>query len=100
MRCSTSAAARCPDSVGIGKMQAISRLDLPRCGWNRRRGAGQGGLPVVAVPRQARLGALQIGESPDSRAATIDRLMAYRQELEDSRLDVLVLPEALLGGYL
>jgi len=26
--------------------------------------------------------------------------MAYRQELEDSRLDVLVLPEALLGGYL
>lgn len=54
----------------------------------------------MAVPRQARLGALQIGESPDGRAATIDRLMAYRQELEDSRLDVLVLPEALLGGYL
>ena len=53
----------------------------------------------MAVPGQVRLGALQIGASSDGTAATLDRLMAYRQELEDSRLDVLVLPEALLGGY-
>jgi len=53
----------------------------------------------MAVPRPARLGALQIGASPDGTAATIDRLMAFRRELEDSRLDALVLPEALLGGY-
>lgn len=48
---------------------------------------------------QARLGALQIGASPNGTAATLDRLMAYRAELEDSRLGLLVLPEALLGGY-
>ena len=53
----------------------------------------------MAVPGQVRLGALQIGASSDGTAATLDRLMAYRQELEDSRFDVLVLPEALLGGY-
>lgn len=53
----------------------------------------------MAIPRQARLGALQIGASPEGTAATLGRLMAYLTELKDSRLDVLVLPEALLGGY-
>jgi nitrilase len=50
-------------------------------------------------PRTARLGALQIGSAVEGTAATVDKLLARRAELADARLDVLVLPEALLGGY-
>ncbi|WP_353199189.1 carbon-nitrogen hydrolase family protein [Sandarakinorhabdus sp.] len=46
----------------------------------------------------ARLAALQIG-SRATTAETLDALMARRSELIDARPDVLVLPEALLGGY-
>ncbi|WP_372915859.1 nitrilase-related carbon-nitrogen hydrolase, partial [Sandarakinorhabdus sp.] len=46
----------------------------------------------------ARLAALQIG-SRATTAETLDALMARRGELTDARPDLLVLPEALLGGY-
>ncbi len=46
----------------------------------------------------ARLAALQIG-SRATTAETLDALMAYRDELIAAKPDVLVLPEALLGGY-
>lgn len=46
-----------------------------------------------------RLGALQIGSAPEGTTATIDRLMAYGDQLRDTHLDLLVLPEALIGGY-
>ena len=46
----------------------------------------------------ARLAALQIG-SRDTTAETLDALLARRGELADARPDLLVLPEALLGGY-
>ena len=46
----------------------------------------------------ARLAALQIG-SRATTAETIDALLARRSELIDARPDLLVLPEALLGGY-
>ncbi|MEN9932686.1 MAG: hypothetical protein RIS17_1259, partial [Pseudomonadota bacterium] len=46
----------------------------------------------------ARLAALQIG-SRATTAATLDALMARRDELIAAKPDVLVLPEALLGGY-
>jgi nitrilase len=50
-------------------------------------------------PRPARLGALQIGSSPDGTAATLAALLGWRERIAAARLDVLVLPEALLGGY-
>ena len=46
----------------------------------------------------ARLAALQIG-SRDTTAGTLDALLARQGELADARPDLLVLPEALLGGY-
>jgi len=46
----------------------------------------------------ARLAALQIG-SRATTAETLDALMARRGELIEARPDLLVLPEALLGGY-
>lgn len=46
----------------------------------------------------ARLAALQIG-SRATTAETLDALLARRGELIDARPDLLVLPEALLGGY-
>ncbi|MBL0924005.1 MAG: carbon-nitrogen hydrolase family protein [Sphingomonadaceae bacterium] len=49
--------------------------------------------------KKARLGALQIGSSPAGTAATLERILAYEAEIADARLDLLVLPEALLGGY-
>ncbi len=51
------------------------------------------------MARMARLGALQLGSSPEGTAATLARLLAWRDRIADARLDVLVLPEALLGGY-
>jgi nitrilase len=50
-------------------------------------------------PRIARLGALQIGSSPDGTAATMAALLGWQARIAEARLDVLVLPEALLGGY-
>lgn len=46
----------------------------------------------------ARLAALQMG-SRATTAETLDALMARRDELIAAKPDVLVLPEALLGGY-
>lgn len=46
----------------------------------------------------ARLAALQMG-SRATTAETLDVLMARRSELAEARPDLLVLPEALLGGY-
>lgn len=46
----------------------------------------------------ARLAALQMG-SRATTAETLAALMARRAELSDARPDLLVLPEALLGGY-
>lgn len=49
--------------------------------------------------RSARIGALQIGSALEGTAATVEAIMAFADELADARLDLLVLPEALLGGY-
>lgn len=46
----------------------------------------------------ARLAALQIG-SRATTAETLAALMERRDELKAARPDLLVLPEALLGGY-
>ena len=45
------------------------------------------------------IAALQLGSSADGTAATLARIMSFKQAIEDSKCDLLVLPEALLGGY-
>lgn len=47
----------------------------------------------------ARIGAFQIGSSPAGTAATLERILAYGTAIKEARLDLLVFPEALLGGY-
>lgn len=46
-----------------------------------------------------RLAALQIGASANGPKATLDRILSFEQEVKDARPDILVLPEAVLGGY-
>lgn len=53
----------------------------------------------MSASRPARLGALQIGSSPEGTAATLERILEHEAAICDEALDVLVLPEALLGGY-
>lgn len=47
----------------------------------------------------ARLGALQLGADPAGTAATLATILSYRDAIATARLDLLVLPEAVLGGY-
>ncbi|MEY2882685.1 MAG: hypothetical protein RL490_409 [Pseudomonadota bacterium] len=51
------------------------------------------------MPERARLGALQIGSDPAGTAATLAAILGHRDAIAAARLDVLVLPEAVLGGY-
>lgn len=46
-----------------------------------------------------KVGALQLGSSPGGTRATLDRILAFEQEIRESGLQLVVLPEALLGGY-
>jgi nitrilase len=43
--------------------------------------------------------ALQIGSSPDGTAATVENVLGYQHEIIAAHADLVVLPEALLGGY-
>lgn len=43
--------------------------------------------------------ALQIGSSQDGKAATLDHILSYEQQIIDSGASLVVMPEALLGGY-
>lgn len=45
------------------------------------------------------IGALQIGSHPEGKAATLDALLAHETAIKDSQAAVVVMPEALLGGY-
>lgn len=49
--------------------------------------------------RPARLGAFKIGSSPEGTLATLARILAHGPAIREARLDLLVFPEALLGGY-
>lgn len=53
----------------------------------------------MTAGRQRRLGALQLGSDPAGTMATLAKVQAYAVEMRTAGLDVLVLPEALLGGY-
>ena len=45
------------------------------------------------------IAALQLGSDPDGTTATLDKLLAYEPDIKRSNCDLLVMPEALLGGY-
>ncbi|QKG70631.1 carbon-nitrogen hydrolase family protein [Erythrobacter mangrovi] len=47
----------------------------------------------------ARLAALQIGSRPEGPSATLETILRHEAELADERVDLLVLPEAVFGGY-
>jgi len=49
--------------------------------------------------RRKIIAALQLGNDWDSTAATLDKILAFEQEVKASNCDLLVMPEALLGGY-
>ena len=46
-----------------------------------------------------RVAALQIGSSPQGTASTLTRVMAFEHEIKEANLSLVVMPEALLGGY-
>lgn len=43
--------------------------------------------------------ALQIGASPEGKDATLERILAFEAEISASGATLVVMPEALLGGY-
>jgi nitrilase len=45
------------------------------------------------------LAALQIGSHTDGTTATVAHILSFEQEIQQSQCDLLVMPEALLGGY-
>lgn len=46
-----------------------------------------------------RVGALQLGSSPEGTRATLEKINAWEQRIVEERLQLVVMPEALLGGY-
>ncbi|MFT3720111.1 carbon-nitrogen hydrolase family protein [Pseudorhodoferax sp.] len=43
--------------------------------------------------------ALQIGSSPEGKAATLQRILSFEEQIRASGASLVVMPEALLGGY-
>lgn len=43
--------------------------------------------------------ALQIGASPEGTAKTIEKILSYEQEIIDKKVELVVIPEAAIGGY-
>lgn len=48
---------------------------------------------------QTVIAALQLGSETSGTAATVDKILAYEQMIKQSGCELLVMPEALLGGY-
>lgn len=42
---------------------------------------------------------LQIGSAPEGKAQTLDKILSYEQQITASQARLVVMPEALLGGY-
>ena len=49
--------------------------------------------------RQRIIAALQLGNNLNGTAATLDDILAYEKDIRQADCDLLVMPEALLGGY-
>lgn len=52
--------------------------------------------PMSAVTVVA---ALQIGSMPGGKAQTLEKILSFEKDILDSRASLVVMPEALLGGY-
>lgn len=50
------------------------------------------------MPRRT-VAALQIGSLPEGKQATLDLILSYEQAIRDAGAALVVMPEALLGGY-
>ena len=46
-----------------------------------------------------RIAALQIGADPAGKAQTLEKVLSYESQLRESEASLVVMPEALLGGY-
>lgn len=46
-----------------------------------------------------KLSILQVGSSPEGTNDTLQKILSYEQEIRDLGSDIVVLPEAILGGY-
>ncbi len=53
---------------------------------------------IVEMTR-SRIAALQIGSSPAGKADTLSKILSYEQDIRNAGLSLVVMPEALLGGY-
>lgn len=47
----------------------------------------------------ATIAALQIGSDPAGKTASLEKILGYEAEITGSGLDLVVMPEAVLGGY-
>ncbi len=45
------------------------------------------------------LSVLQIGSSPDGTESTLQKILSYEEQIRDAHSDIVVMPEAILGGY-
>jgi nitrilase len=48
---------------------------------------------------QKTIAALQIGSAPNGKAATLEKILSYEDAIRESACDLLLMPEAILGGY-
>jgi nitrilase len=56
-------------------------------------------IAIVSHESRKRIGALQLGSEPAGTSATLEKLFSRCDEIRAQQLELLVLPEALLGGY-
>ncbi len=49
--------------------------------------------------KKRKIAALQLGSEPLGTAATLEKIQSYQTQIKATGCDLLVLPEALLGGY-
>lgn len=54
---------------------------------------------VVRRMNKTKISALQIGSSPEGKQATLEKILSYEHEIIQSGTQLVVMPEALLGGY-
>ncbi|MBT7073990.1 MAG: carbon-nitrogen hydrolase family protein [Anaerolineae bacterium] len=45
------------------------------------------------------IAALQLGSSPEGTTTTLEKILSYKEKIQQSNCNLLVMPEALLGGY-
>ncbi|GAB3624235.1 nitrilase [Mariniluteicoccus endophyticus] len=49
--------------------------------------------------KSTRIGALQIGSRPEGTGFTLEHILTFESQIKSENLDLVVMPEAVLGGY-